>query len=103
VTIVDRVTLPRVEAPAWRTRLHAEYRPRAEARGYALVSIRETGAAFPRAVEVVVEWALPDVRSFWRARASSHDPATLAWWAATDAVALARTRSVLATVPPVTP
>lgn len=34
VTIVDRVTLPRVEAPAWRARLHAAYRPRAEARGY---------------------------------------------------------------------
>ena len=94
VTIVDRVTLPRAEADDWIRRLHREYRPDAEARGYTLAGVRRARAAHGHAVEVVVEWHLPGPRAFFRSRAGSHDPAVLAWWAATDGVALARSRSV---------
>ena len=37
VAILDRVTLPRDEAGPWIERLHREYRPSAEARGYTYV------------------------------------------------------------------
>lgn len=95
VRVVDRVTLPRTAAAGWVARLHQEYRPRAEARGYALDGIWQTRAAEPHAVDVVVEWRLPGVREFFRSRADSHDPATTRWWAETDALALHRTRSVM--------
>ena len=95
VVVVDRVTLPRAEADPWVARMRREYLPGAEARGFALSGVWCTRAAAAHAVEVVVEWRLPDVRAFWRARAGAHDPAALEWWAATDAVALSRTRSVL--------
>ncbi|MBM3658796.1 MAG: hypothetical protein FJW95_04745 [Actinobacteria bacterium] len=98
VRIVDRVTLPRGGADAWVARMHREYRPSAEARGYVLEGVWQTRAADPGVfdgVDVVVEWRLPGVREFFRARAGSHAPATVAWWAATDELALARSRSVL--------
>ncbi len=95
VLVVDRVTLPRAGAAAWIERMHREYRPGAEARGFTFAGVRQTRADRARAVDVVVEWRLPDVRAFWRARAGGHDPATVAWWAATDALALARSRSVM--------
>jgi hypothetical protein len=95
VVVVDRVTLARVDAAAWIERMHREYRPTAEARGYTLVGVWQTRAAAPRAVEVVVEWHLPDVRAFWRARAGSGDAAVGEWWRDTDARAVARTRSVM--------
>lgn len=101
VKVVDRVTLPRAEAAGWVARMHREYRPRAEARGYSLEGVWQTRAAPPDAgagfdaVDVVVEWRLAGVREFFRSRAGSHDPETVAWWAGTDAVAIARTRSVL--------
>jgi hypothetical protein len=95
VLVVDRVTLPRADAPGWVERMHREYRPAAEARGFTLGGVWQTRTDHARAVEVVVEWQLPDVRAFWRARAGGHDPATASWWATTDAVALGRTRSVL--------
>jgi hypothetical protein len=94
VTVVDRVTLPRAEADGWIERLQREYRPGAEARGYTLAGVRRTRAAQEHAVEVVVEWHLPGPRAFFRSRAGSHDPAVAAWWAATDALALTRRRSV---------
>ncbi|MFA5884590.1 MAG: hypothetical protein WDA60_12115 [Acidimicrobiia bacterium] len=95
VTVVDRVTLPRSDADAWIARLHRRYRPGAEARGFTLTRVAQTRAAQPHAVEIVVEWALPDVRAFWRSRAGGHDPSVAEWWATTDALALARTRSVM--------
>jgi len=95
VLVVDRVTLPRADAAAWVERMHRDYRPGAEARGFTLAGVWQTRTDRARAVEVVVEWRLPDVRAFWRARAGGHDPATVAWWAATDALALARSRSVM--------
>jgi len=94
VTVVDRVTLPRAEADAWIARMHGEYRPGAEARGYTLAGVRQTRAEHRHAVEVVVEWRLPGPRAFFRSRAASHDAAVSAWWAATDALALARSRSI---------
>lgn len=99
VVVVDRVTLPRDDAAAWVERMQREYRPLAESRGYALAGVWQTRAVAPRAVEVVVEWRLPGVREFFRSRARSHDPAILRWWADTDALALARTRSVMGPVP----
>ncbi len=95
VKVVDRVTLPRDAAGAWVQRLRHEYQPLAEARGYALEGIWQTRAAVPAAVDVVVEWRLAGVREFFRSRAGSNDPATVAWWAATDALAHGRTRSVM--------
>jgi hypothetical protein len=95
VLVVDRVTLPRADAAGWVERMHREYRPGAEARGFTLAGVWQTRADHRRAVEIVVEWQLGDVRSFWRARAGGHDPATIAWWAATDALALGRTRAVM--------
>jgi hypothetical protein len=88
--------------------MHREYRPLAEARGYALEAVwqtRPTGAvdsgteAVVAAVDVIVEWRLPGVRQFFRSRAGSHDPATTRWWAETDALALGRYRSVLGPLP----
>ena len=98
VKVVDRVTLPRSRADAWIERMAREYRPLAEGRGFTLAGLWRTRAAAPRAVDVVVEWELPDVRAWWRARAAAADPAVVAWWAATDAVALARSRSVMGSV-----
>jgi hypothetical protein len=95
VTVVDRVTLRRAEADAWIARMRREYLPAAEARGFALAGVWQTRAASEHAVDVVVEWRLPNVRAFWRSRAGGQLPAAAAWWAATDALALARTRSVL--------
>lgn len=102
VRIVDRVTLPRTEAQRWVDRMHRVYRPSAEARGLVLDGVWQTRAdadAAEDAVAVVVEWRLPGVREFFRARAGAHDPATVRWWADTDALALARTRSVLGPLP----
>lgn len=99
VRIVDRVTLPRSEAQGWVDRMHRDYRPRAEARGFVLDGVWQTRAPAAHAVAVVVEWRLPGVRAFFRARAGGHDPATVGWWAHTDAIALERTRSVLGPLP----
>lgn len=102
VKVVDRVTLPRAEAAGWVARMHREYRPAAEARGYSLDGVWQTRAADPGAhdaVDVVVEWRLAGVREFFRSRAGSHAPETVAWWAATDALALARSRAVLGPQP----
>lgn len=99
VRVIDRVVLPHSEAPRWVGRMRAEYQPIAESRGFTCTGVWHTRAAAPHAVEVVVEWWLPDVRAFWRARAGGADPAVTRWWAGTDAVALARTRSVLGPVP----
>jgi hypothetical protein len=96
VVIVDRVTLPRTEAARWLRRMHDEYQPGAERRGYALEGVWQTRSGVPRAVEVVVTWRLPGVRAFFASRRASHDPATVAWWAATDAIAFSRSRSVMA-------
>lgn len=99
VRVVDRVTLPRAAADDWVRRLHRDYRRRAEARGYTLGGVWQTRAAEPHAVDVVVEWHLPGVRELFRSRAASHHPDTVRWWAETDALALARTRSVLGPLP----
>lgn len=95
VRIVDRVTLPRADAAAWVRRLHAEYKPAADARGLHLDGVWETRASAPHAVELVVVWSLPGIREFWRARGGGTDPAVAAWWQHTDALALTRTRRVL--------
>ena len=93
VAILDRVRLPRVEAPAWVERLHRDYRPRAEARGYTFAGLWQTHADDSDAIEVVVLWTLPGPREFFRSRATSHEAD--AWWRDTDAVALCRERRVM--------
>lgn len=95
VKVVDRVTLPRAEVDDWLAGWERRYRPLAEARGFTLEGVWQTRATPTHAVEVVVEWRLPDVRAFFRARAGGHDAATARWWADTDAIALDRTRSVM--------
>lgn len=99
VLVVDRVTLPRSEAATWVERMHREYRPLAESRGYVLGGVWQTRATAPHAVEIVIEWRLPGVREFFRSRAGSTHPAILRWWADTDAVALGRTRAVMGPQP----
>lgn len=101
VKVVDRVTLPRAVAAEWVARMHREYRPRAEARGYTLEGVWQTRPVGPdadaafAAVDVVVEWRLPGVREFFRSRAGSHEPETVAFWAETDALAVGRARAVM--------
>jgi hypothetical protein len=95
LAIIDRVVLPRSAADEWVKKLRHEYRPVAEARGLALKSVWETRAPAARAVEVMIVWTLPDVRAFWRVRATADDPAVAAWWEHTDAVAVTRTRRVM--------
>jgi hypothetical protein len=97
VAILDCVTLPRSEAPAWVERLHREYRPSAEARGLTFAGIWQTGAEDPTAVEVVVLWTLPGSREFFRSRATSHEAGP--WWRHTDSIALHRERRVMQAVP----
>jgi hypothetical protein len=96
VAILDRVTLPRAEAPGWVDRLQREYRPSAEARGYTFAGVWQTHADDTDAVEVVVLWTLPGSREFFRSRATSHE--AMAWWRETDAVALRRDRRVMQVV-----
>jgi hypothetical protein len=64
--------------------------------------MRLTGAWWsyvgPDAVEVTVRWELADVASFWAMRrAAGQEAAVGEWWAATDAIAIARHRNVCAT------
>jgi hypothetical protein len=94
VTVVDRVLLPAGDARSWLDRLRGEYAPGARRRGMRLADTwwRYTG---PDAIEVTVRWELPDVASFWTMRfAARNDRSLAAWWAATDAVALERHRTV---------
>ena len=96
VAILDRVTLPRDEAGPWIERLHREYRPSAEARGYTYAGSWQTRADDADAVEVVVLWTLPGSREFFRSRATSHEANT--WWRETDAIAVSRERRVMQAV-----
>ena len=76
VTIVDRVTLPRAEAPGWVERLHRDYQPSAEARGLHLAGVWETradGAASRRDRGGLDR--CPGVRAFFGHRADGSDPA----------------------------
>jgi hypothetical protein len=100
VVIVDRVTLPRTSANDWIARLRAEYLPGAQDRGLRLAGVWTTRGTWAApgvdAVEVVVTWTLAALGDFWRSRAGGSDPAVRAWWQATDALALHRSRKVLA-------
>ena len=96
VAILDRVTLPRAEVPAWVERLQREYRPTAEARGYTFAGLWQTHAEDTEAIEVVVLWTLPGPRDFFRSRAPSHE--AKAWWRDTDALAIRRERHVMQAV-----
>jgi len=98
VAILDRVTLPRGEAPGWVERLHREYRPRAEARGYRYAGSWQTHAADAETVEVVVLWTVRGPREFFGTRARSHE--ATAWWRETDAIALRRERHVMQALQP---
>jgi hypothetical protein len=93
VAILDRVTLHRSDAAAWTERLHGEYRPSAEARGYTFAGLWQTHADDAGTVDVVVLWTLPGPREFFRSRATSHE--TSEWWQETDAIALHRARHVM--------
>jgi hypothetical protein len=94
VTVIDRVLLQASDATGWLDRLRAEYLSGAERRGMRLADTWWCHVG-PDAIEVTVRWELPDVASFWAMRfAARKDEAVAAWWAATDAVALERHRSV---------
>ena len=95
VAVLDRVRLSRRDAGPWIERLHREYRPSAEARGYTFAGIWQTHADDAATVEVVVLWTLPGPREFFRSRATSHEAAE--WWRDTDAIALRRERRVMQT------
>ena len=97
VSIVDRVTLGADDAIGWLDRMRAEYAPRAAARGMRLAGSWWSYVG-PAAVEVTVRWELPDVASFWAMRrAAAQDESVREWWAATDAIAVARQRNVCET------
>ena len=96
VAILDRVTLPRREAAGWLDRLHRDYRPSAEARGFTYAGSWETRADDADTVEVVVLWTLPGPREFFRSRATSHEASD--WWRETDALARQRERRVMQAV-----
>ncbi len=94
VTVVDRVLLPAGDASSWLERLRGEYATGAQRRG---MRLSDTCWCYvgPDAIEVTVRWELPDVASFWSMRFAARNDRSLAtWWAATDAVALERHRTV---------
>jgi len=94
VTVIDRVWLRASDAAGWMDRLRAEYASGAEQRGMRLAGTWWCYVG-PEAVEITIRWELADVASFWAMRrAASQDEAVAKWWAATDAVALERHRSV---------
>jgi len=94
VAIIDRVTLGSDIVEGWLGRLRAEYAPGAERRGMRLAGTWWSYVG-PGTIEVTVRWDVPDVRSFWAMRrAAGADPTVAAWWAATDAVATERHRSI---------
>jgi hypothetical protein len=97
VAIFDRVTLPGDEAAAWISRLHDEYAPRARERRMRLVSTGWAASSTAGAVDVCLWWELDTLADFWFMRAGAIDDASVAaWWARTDAIAIARVRQVLA-------
>jgi hypothetical protein len=94
VTVIDRIRLHASDAVGWMDRVRGEYASGAERRG-----MRLAGTCWcyvgPDAIEVTVRWELADVAAFWAMRrAAAQDEAVAEWWAATDAVALERHRSV---------
>jgi len=77
-------------------RLRPEYASGAEQRGMRLAGTSWCYVG-PDAIEITVRWELADVAAFWAMRrAASEDEAVERWWAATDAIALERYRSVWA-------
>ena len=97
--VVDRVVLPAPGATGWLDDLRDRYEPEVVARGGAPAEVRWTAGDHPGTVTVVCQWHLPDLATFWAVRAAAGDPAVVAWWAATDALALRRERRVLAPHP----
>jgi hypothetical protein len=99
VRIQDTVVLPGAEVVSWTAKLRAEYVPGAVGRGLILESIAREHVDTD-AVAVHILWTLPSVGAFFgmRSRAGT-DPAVADFWAATDAVALRRTRHVTAVDP----
>ena len=96
MTIVDEITLPDAEVDGWLDRWRAEYAPAARARGLELVGVWVGGTRDPRHRTVMVHWRVASVRTFWSARMSAGaDTSVAAFWAATDAIAVARDRRVL--------
>jgi len=94
VTIVDRVTLGADDATGWLARLRADYAPAAAQRGMRLAGTWWSYVG-PAEVEVTATWELVDIAAFWAMRrAAAQDPAVHDWWAATDAIAIARQRNV---------
>ena len=94
VNVIDRVLLRALDAQSWLERLRTEYAPGAERRGMRLADSWWCYDG-PDAIEVTVRWELPDLASFWAMRhAANRDRSLAAWWAATDAVALERHRTV---------
>jgi hypothetical protein len=94
VSVVDRVLLRAGDAQGWLERLRAEYAAGAELRGMRLADSWWCYDG-PDAIEVTIRWELPDVASFWGMRhAAGRDRSLAEWWAATDAVALERHRTV---------
>jgi hypothetical protein len=94
VIVIDRVTVRAGDAVSWIDRVRGEYASGAARRGMRLA---DTWWCYvgPDAVEITVRWELADVASFWAMRrAASQDEAVTEWWAATDAIALERHRSV---------
>jgi hypothetical protein len=96
VAILDRVTLRADEAHAWLDRLRDAYVPGAERRGMQLRGTWSSHVGVD-AVEVCVLWELADVAAFWAMRAAVlADASVVAWWDATDVLALDRHRRVYA-------
>jgi hypothetical protein len=94
VIVIDRVTVRAGDAVSWIDRVRGEYASGAARRGMRLA---DTWWCYvgPETLEITVRWELADVASFWAMRrAASQDEAVTEWWAATDAIALDRHRSV---------
>jgi hypothetical protein len=99
VIILDQLTLPSAVVDSWVERLRAEYLPAAIGRGLRLVGIWSGYTRHPGYSTVVAQWQLPSAGAFWACRRRAMtDPGVDAFWAATDAIALARERRVLKTV-----
>jgi hypothetical protein len=94
VCVADRVVLANRDVPSWLATLESGYLPGALARGMTRAGLW-TRHAGPDTTAVHVRWTLPHSSAFFRMRgAAAADPGVAAFWAATDVLALDRSREV---------
>ncbi|MFM9370429.1 NIPSNAP family protein [Streptomyces sp. Da 82-17] len=99
VDVLDLVVLAAADVDPWLASWRSDYLPAARERGLAVRKMWRSWAG-PDTVAVRVLWSLRDTRAFYASRsAANRDPRVAAFWARTDALAVARDRQVLQPLP----